>query len=279
MKNYTRKILQLLLVLAAGMLHAQNPQEQMYACASYPLELTTAKTTHLVFPYDIISVDRGSENILAQKARGAANVLQVKAARSGFQQTSLTVITADKKLYGSTVDYVSNPLQTIIEFVAGPSAPAVHLQDPAYNQAELEEFSKNVLDQPKSVRGVRDKSIQSSFSLDGIFIHKDVTYYQLRLQNSSQLSYDIESVRFFVREKKRVKRTAIQEREIGPLLTRSSSGLVPAESTQLFVYALPKFTTDKGQYLSIELREKNGGRHLNLDVSARKIVGARAIAE
>ena len=140
MKNYTRKILQLLLVLAAGMLHAQNPQEQMYACASYPLELTTAKTTHLVFPYDIISVDRGSENILAQKARGAANVLQVKAARSGFQQTSLTVITADKKLYGSTVDYVSNPLQTIIEFVAGPSAPAVHLQDPAYNQAELEEF-------------------------------------------------------------------------------------------------------------------------------------------
>jgi len=36
----------------------------------YPLQITTTKTTNLIFPYAIKSLDRGSLNLLVQKAKG-----------------------------------------------------------------------------------------------------------------------------------------------------------------------------------------------------------------
>ncbi len=49
--------------------------------APYHLAVTFYKTTNLVFPYTIKSVDRGSKDIIAQKANGVENVLQVKAGK------------------------------------------------------------------------------------------------------------------------------------------------------------------------------------------------------
>ncbi len=71
----------------------------------FPLEVTTTKTTHLIFPFGIKTVDRGSRDIIAQKATGVENILQVKAARPDFESTNLTVITTDVsgRLYRSAV--------------------------------------------------------------------------------------------------------------------------------------------------------------------------------
>src|SRR5687768_14524787 len=69
------------------------------------LAISFNKTTSLVFPYSIRSVDRGSRDVLAQKAKGVENVLQVKAGRKGFAETNLTVITADGTLHQFTVTY------------------------------------------------------------------------------------------------------------------------------------------------------------------------------
>lgn len=44
------------------------------------------------------SVDRGSKDVLAQKAKGVESILQVKAAKTNFDETNLTVINADGKL-------------------------------------------------------------------------------------------------------------------------------------------------------------------------------------
>jgi hypothetical protein len=57
------------------------------------------KTTNIIFPYAIKSVDRGSDEILIQVAREVENILQVKAAVDFFTPTNLTVITAEGALY------------------------------------------------------------------------------------------------------------------------------------------------------------------------------------
>ncbi len=36
----------------------------------YPISISETKTTNVIFPYSIISVDRGSSEILVQKAKG-----------------------------------------------------------------------------------------------------------------------------------------------------------------------------------------------------------------
>jgi len=53
------------------------------------------KTTNIIFPYSIVSVDIGSRDVLAQKAKGVENILQIKAARDSFPQTNISIITAD----------------------------------------------------------------------------------------------------------------------------------------------------------------------------------------
>ena len=47
----------------------------------------------------------------------------------------------------------------------------------------------------------------------GIYIKENVMYYQLRLENQSPIDYDIELLRFYIRDKKKGKRTATQEKE------------------------------------------------------------------
>src|SRR4051812_41499599 len=80
------------------------------------VSVTCNKTTHLIFPYAIRSVDRGSLDILAQKAPGSENVLQLKAARAGFAETNVTVITVDNKLYPFKVTYSLLPEHLTIAF-------------------------------------------------------------------------------------------------------------------------------------------------------------------
>ena len=279
MKRRMIWIFQMLLLLAADKVSSQSNDMQMFASQPYPLELTTAKTTHIVFPYDIISVDRGSRAILAQKAKGTSNILQVKAAIADFDQSSLTVITADKKLYSFVVDYAAQPLQLTIEFIGSGLSPGVLLEDSGVNQAEIQKLSKKVLHQPKRIRGVKDKSFKSSLTLNGIYIEKDVIYYQLEMANHAQVSYDIGSVRFFIRDKQRVKRSALQELEIRPLHIAADTAVIAGKSTHTFVFAFAKFTISGKKYLAIEVMEKNGGRHLRLGVSGRRIAGARVIED
>src|SRR3954470_1354464 len=85
----------------------------------YPLKITLNKTTNLIFPYAIKSVDRGSADVLAQKAKGVENILLVKAARENFPETNLSVITADGKLYSFVLNYISNPPAINLSFAHG----------------------------------------------------------------------------------------------------------------------------------------------------------------
>jgi len=279
MKSSIQWIFQLIFILKSAHVFSQNVNSQMYAAQPYPLELTTAKTTHLVFPYDIVSVDKGSRDILAQKAKGTRNILRVKAARADFQSTSLTVITSDGKLYGFTVDYAAEPLQLTMEFSGGSFSPGAALDIYQPNHAVLTRIAGKVLAQKKSVRRIKDKNGRSALSLHGIYTDQDVIFCQLEMTNQSAISYGIESLRFFIRDKKTAKRTAAQEVEIKPLYVKGDTALIAPESAHGFVYALPKFTIPDKKYLAIEVMEKNGGRHLWLDISNKTLVLAKPVAE
>ena len=66
----------------------------------HALEVCYEKTTHIIFPAEIIYVDLGNENLVAGLADGAKNVLRVKSAFKSFkQETNLSVITDDGSYY------------------------------------------------------------------------------------------------------------------------------------------------------------------------------------
>jgi len=220
------------------------------------LSIGTNKVTSLVFPLMIKSVVRGSKDVLVQKVRGVENVLEVKAAKENFAETNMTVITADGHLYSFLVHYASDP--------------NLHIQ--IENKPSV--FEK-IAEQKKSVRDVKDTKYEMLLRLKGIYIENDILYYQLELKNYSNISYDIDMLRIFIKDKKQSKRTASQELEQVPLYVYGNTGSVAGQSKLTMVVALPKFTIPDKKLMYVQLMEKNGGRHLLLKINNNKLVKAK----
>jgi conjugative transposon TraN protein len=235
-----------------------------------PLEITTGKTTHIVFPYSIKTVDRGNGGILAQTAAGFDNILQVKAAMASFDTTNLTVITGDGTLYSFLASYCQNPSSINIRIGKSKNAGTMSGRKP--NEAEIEQALIHASHNDSSNVSIKDQSSQTKLELSGIYICGDILLCKLTLTNNSPVKYDIETLRFSIRDKKRPKRTAIQETYITPFRVLSDTTSVASNAEHTFIYAIPKMTIPDKKLLSIALHEKDGGRHLNLKVRNRHIL-------
>jgi conjugative transposon TraN protein len=246
----------------------------------YPLKITTNKTTNLIFPYAIKSVDRGSADVLAQKAKGVENILLVKAGRQNFSETNLSVITADGKLYSFILDYVNNPTAINISFAADTLNTDVPSSlKPLYNEASMRIDVERILKQKKSVRGIRDYRYEVRFSLNGIYIKNDVIFFMVQIANNSNINYDVDMLRFFIRDATKAKRTATQEIEVEPRYVYGDTSTIKGDTKNTIVFALPKFTIPDRKLLSIQLMEKNGGRNLQLSVPNRTILKAKSLLD
>jgi conjugative transposon TraN protein len=254
-----------------------NTNIRVKAIAPYPLTITYSKTTNIVFPYAIISVDRGSKDVLAQKAEGVQNVLQVKAAKQNFAQTNLTVITADGKLNSFLIDYAEQPSVLNISLDTGEKKSSISILSQTVNQAEVQKYAKLALVSKEKVNSVKDKRFGIRMKLNGLFIHDNTMYLRVSIANKTNINYDIDQLRFYIRDQKKAKRTATQELEIKPLYGQGDTSVIVGHAEKVFVYAVPKFTIPDKKYLAIELMEKNGGRHLQLHLKNRTIVKAAPI--
>lgn len=242
----------------------------------YHLAITYYKTTNLIFPFAITSVDRGSRDVMAQKAKGAENILQVKAGRENFPETNLTAITSDGKLYSFILNYSNNPSFLNISFSEGSNSEQAI--QPGSNEAEIQLNAEKIAGEKRKLHGIRDSKYAMAFQLNGIYIKDEVVFYQLEIKNHSNINYDIDMLRFYIRDDQKLKRTAIQETQLQPLFIYGDTSVIKGHTKNLLVVPLPKFTIPDQKSLIIELIEKNGGRHLQLRIRNRTIVNAKLLS-
>lgn len=269
------KSMKLLLTLMLALLcHLTNAQHKTKTggVLTQDIAIAYSKTTTIVFPFPISTVDRGSQDILAQKVNGLENVLQVKAAQQGFTDTNLTVITSDGKLYCFPVCYDESPNSLTITFPEVKTANIIQFDPETSNEKKLIDTAEHVFHQRKKTNGIYENKYGIRLSVTGLFIHDDLIYYRIRIDNETNISYDIDQLRFFIRDQKRSKRTSSQEVEIIPVAVHRQVGKIPAQSGSTFVSVLPKFTIPDKKNLVIQLVEKKGGRHLELKAKNRKVL-------
>jgi len=273
MKNSTVLVIVYLLLFTINLFAQQTSKNSLSEIEPDSLAIGYSKTTNIIFPYAIKSVDRGSQDILVQKANGLENILQVKAAQQGFIQTNLTVVTAEGKLYSYILNYDDQSPQLNISMNKTESdGPEIYFSSENRNEKEVEEYSKLAYYDKKELRAGKKNKYGIKFQLNGIFIQNDVMYYRILVANYSKINYDVDQLRFFIRDDKKVKRTAFQEIEITPIYVLHDVVTIDEESENTFVFAVPKFTIPEKKYLAIQLMERNGGRHLELQVKNRKLL-------
>jgi conjugative transposon TraN protein len=246
---------------------------------NHSLEISFNKTTSIVFPFGITSVDRGSKNILAQKVNGVENVLQLKAGQKNFPETNLTVITADGKLHHFTVNYAdetSKQTITIADSDIGADNKELILVKDAVNARDIKLQSEKVLVQP-NFKVEKEKGNGMTMTLLSIHVAEDIIFYKLQIRNKTAINFDIKSLKFYIRDRKKVKRTSSQEIEAVPVFTLNQKEKVDGFGSCEMVFALRKFTIPDGKSLHIDLFEQNGGRNLKLKLSNSDILKARPI--
>lgn len=266
----------MILLLLNFKVRAQNPS----VIQPQRLAVTFSKTTNLIFPYPIKSVDKGSRDLLAQVAGGVENILQVKAAKQGFAETNLTVVTGDGRLYSFLVDYADNPalLNIRLDDNIHSLQPDALFELNSDNEARVHDLAEQILLKKPLLKGPKDEASDIRMALSGIYIREDRLYLQLALENNSQINYDISQLRFYIRDKSQAKRTAVQEQELQPLQYAGNTEVIRGNSAQSIVAVLPKFTIPDKKLLYIGLMEKNGGRQLRLEIKNKVLMGASLVS-
>lgn len=243
----------------------------------YYLPITTDKTTSLIFPYSIRYVDRGTKDVLVQQVSGAENLLLVKASMPGIKPTNLSVVTSDGQLYAFDVFYESRPLIEVhhLKIKMTDDSNDVVFAGEIMKESDIMSYARGILDNPPHIRGVKDFSWGIDGRIEGIYLRDNVMFFRLKLENLSSINYDIDFIRFYIKDKRKGKRTASQEVELIPLYKTGNCYKVSQHSTNKAAFAFEKFTIPDAKFLYIQIGEKNGGRHLRLSLGNRKLIKAK----
>lgn len=244
-----------------------------------PIGVSCEQTTNIIFPFAIKSVDRGSAWVLAQKAKGAENELQLKAGRRAFSETNVTVICADGQLYSFLLEYMPFPSSLNIKIdknmFPDTASQNVRLTDQPLSMETYETVGQLLVKYRPFLRMHRSSQLMT-LHLKGIYLTHQLLWFSSRLVNGSLIDFTADHIRFFIRDKKRSKRTAVQEKEITPVYSNTAS-TVSGKHCQPFVFAFRPFTLPKSQQLFIQVTEKNGGRQLTLRIKPKMLLKARSL--
>jgi conjugative transposon TraN protein len=259
------------LILNVCLCHAQN----IYL---NKLEVTNAKTTSIIFPTKIKSIDIGSPDIIAQRVDETENVLQVKASLSSFPETNLTVITDNGTLHQFDVNFCSAPKSCY--FIIDNKGVIESVKSVSFDNERSSSFyneTYQLINTTQSTRQYQTKSSRIRAILKGIFIREGKVFMPLSIINDSYIPFDIQSVRFFIRDRKQAKRTAIQEIEIKPTQTSTKLAQVRENGSMNSIWVIDKLTLPKSKELIIEIIEKNGSRNINMKLKAKALNKAEPV--
>ena len=266
------------------------PYRQMVT--PHGVQVTFAKTVHIIFPSAVRYVDLGSNWIIAGKADGAENVIRVKATTEGFPgETNFSVICEDGSFYSFNARYAHEPEMLNIEMKDflenGDTTDFSHTRMNIYFRelaGESPLLVKLIMqsiykEDRREIRHLGCKRFGVQFLLKSVHSHNGLFYFHTETRNRSNVAFRTDFIRFKIVDKKVPKRTAIQERVIDPVRSYNEVLVTEGKSDVCTVYAVPQFTIPDDKLLVIELFEKDGGRHQTVRVENADLVAAKQINE
>lgn len=266
------------------------PYRQMVT--PHGVQVTFAKTVHIIFPSAVRYVDLGSNWIIAGKADGVENVIRVKATTEGFPgETNFSVICEDGSFYSFNARYAHEPEMLNIEMKDflenGDTTDFSHTRMNIYFRelaGESPLLVKLIMqsiykEDRREIRHLGCKRFGVQFLLKSVHSHNGLFYFHTETRNRSNVAFRTDFIRFKIVDKKVPKRTAIQERVIDPVRSYNEVLVTEGKSDVRTVYAVPQFTIPDDKLLVIELFEKDGGRHQTIRVENADLVAAKQINE
>jgi len=266
------------------------------------IEIRENQTSHLIFPSDILYTDIGDNaNYIISYTN---NILRIKGLKTK-QPTNLTVITQNQYYYSFYVQYTHTPklnyfiqakhsvklLEETSPLLKKPSpAPIIEKEVPqvrkvntiekqqrstkniplATSHTPLIQQAEKLLTQSNRLEYISARHGDILLKMTGIYHSLEHCFITYQIRNRGAIPYDISYIEFGMREKRRPKKSAINEEIFTPLLLlKEQNNRVLPKRTNTYVAVFNKIAIPKGKIFYMELVE--AGRNILLSIPYNKL--------
>ena len=285
-----KTILYSLLLCTAQFLTAQTATKEQIISDLPEIEITEGINLHIISPEPIQYVDLSTLKLTGDLP--ATNIARIKITDSPEsnetekikKQTTFTsgqnigVITVVGQSFIAQYKAIyrnSENLNTITNIHIQPE----HMQPIEFNKMvfsnlELRKFAMDIIQKKSEKNPIREeKNLKLNVQLNNAYVMSDYIFLDMTFKNNSNLSYDIEDLKFSIEDKKIYKATNNQSIELTPIFQLNPQKHFRKNFRNIYVFK--KFTFPNSKVMMIRLIEEQlSGRTIEMKVNYSDILKA-----
>ncbi len=150
----------------------------------------------------------------------------------------------------------------------------IEFEKMTFSNLELRKFAMDIIHKKSEENPIREeKNLKLSFQLNNVYVISDYIFLDMTIKNNSNLSYDIEDLKFSLEDKKIHKATNNQSIEMIPLFQLNPQKHFRKNFRNIYVFK--KFTFPNSKVMMIRLIEEQlSGRTIEMKVNYSEILKA-----
>ncbi|SEH29866.1 DUF4138 domain-containing protein [Chryseobacterium culicis] len=279
-----------LLLLTAQFITAQTAAKEQIISELPELEITEGINLHIISPEPILYVDLSTQKLTGDLPAG--NIARVKITDfsdkdlkekerapgvflSGDQIGVITVVGQSFIAQYKAIYRDRDNLNTITNIHIQPEEmQPIEFDKTAFSNLELRKFAMNIIQKNTEKKPIREeRSLGLSVQLNNVYVISDYIFLDMTFKNKSNLSYDIEALKFSVEDKKIHKSTNNQSIEMASIFQLNSQKHFRKNFRNIYVFK--KFTYPNSKVMMIRLIEEQlSGRTIEMKINYSDILKA-----
>lgn len=282
--------LYILLLLVSNFLTAQTATKEQIISDLPEIEITEGINLHIISPEPIQYVDLSTEKLTGDLP--ATNIARIKITEHPYSKemvkikmppaysngTQIGVITVVGQSFIAQYKVVyrnQDNLNTITNIHIQPEAmQPIEFEKMTFSNLELRKFAMDIIRKKSEKNPIREeKNLKLSFQLNNVYVISDYVFLDMTIKNNSNLSYDIQDLKFSLEDKKIHKATNNQSVEMTPLFQLNPQKHFRKNFRNIYVFK--KFTYPNSKVMMIRLIEEQlSGRTIEMKVNYSEILKA-----
>lgn len=276
-------------LLFAVTLNAQTATKEQIVSELPEIEITQGINLHIISPEPIQYVDLSTEQLTGDLP--TSNIARIKITDSQNseekERIKPTVFSNADKIgiitvvgqsfiaqYKAVYRNIEN-LNTVTNIHIQPEAmQPIEFDKMIFSNLELRKFAMGIIQKKSENNPIREeKDFNLSFQLNNVYVLSDYIFLDMTFKNKSNLSYDIEALKFSIEDKKIHKATNNQSIEMIPLFQLNPQKHFKKNFRNIYVFK--KFTYPNSKVMMIRLIEEQlSGRTVEMKVNYSDILKA-----
>ena len=285
-----RTILYSLLLSTAQFLTAQTATKEQIISDLPEIEITEGINLHIISPEPIQYVDLSTLKLTGDLP--ATNIARIKITDSPESNETEKIKKQTTFISGQNIGVItvvgqsfiaqykavyrnSENLNTVTNIHIQPeNMQPIEFDKMVFSNLELRKFAMDIIQKKSEKNPIRkEKNLQLNIQLNNVYVMSDYIFLDMTVKNNSNLSYDIDDLKFSIEDKIIYKATNNQSIEMTPVFQLNPQKHFRKNFRNIYVFK--KFTFPNSKVMMIRLIEEQlSGRTIEMKINYSDILKA-----